>query len=91
MTDTTKQHRLTLSSVIPVWVIALVGAVLVVARADRAPFTWMLVLLVVCVLVSFALQLATQTKDGLVERISIASSGAFVIVLVATVVLALVR
>ncbi len=40
-----------------------------------------------CVLVSFVLQLITATKDGLVERISIASSGAFVVVLVTAVVL----
>ena len=37
--------------------------------------------------VSFVLQLATQTKDGLVERISIASSGSFVVVLVTALIL----
>jgi hypothetical protein len=41
------------------------------------------------VLVGFVLQLATQTKDGLVQRISTATSGAFVVVLIATLVLVL--
>jgi membrane-bound ClpP family serine protease len=77
--------------VLPVWLLAVVGAVLVVVFATVTPFAWMLLVFVACVLVSFALQLATQTKDGLVQRISVASTGAFVVVLVATVVLLLIR
>ncbi|MFZ7087511.1 hypothetical protein [Curtobacterium sp. RRHDQ10] len=91
MSEPRTQRSLRLSSVLPVWLLAVVGAVLVTVLADQSPFAWLLLVFVACVLVSFALQLATQTKDGLVERISVASSGAFVVVLVTTVVLLVVR
>jgi hypothetical protein len=81
------QRRLALSSVLPVWALAVVGAVLVLVLARHDAFAWLLLVFVATVLVSFALQLATQTKDGLVERISVASSGSFVVVLVTAVVL----
>jgi hypothetical protein len=83
----TDQRRLRLTSVLPVWVLAIVGAVLVLTLAERDAFAWLLLVFVACVMVSFVLQLITATKDGLVERISIASSGAFVVVLVTAVVL----
>lgn len=83
----TDQRRLRLTSVLPVWVLAVVGAVLVLTLAERDAFAWLLLVFVACVMVSFVLQLITATKDGLVERISIASSGAFVVVLVTAVVL----
>ncbi len=81
------QRRLKLTSVLPVWLLAVVGAVLVITLAQKDSFAWLLLVFVLCVLVSFVLQLITATKDGLVERISIASSGAFVVVLVTAVVL----
>ncbi|PZF60289.1 MULTISPECIES: hypothetical protein [unclassified Curtobacterium] len=87
MSDTTRTSRMTTLSVVPVWVLAVVGAVLVLLLAHEDPFAWMLLVLVGSVLVGFVLQLATQTKDGLVLRISAASSGAFVVVLVGTVLL----
>jgi hypothetical protein len=91
VSDTPTSLRLTLASVLPVWVLAVIGAILVGVFGTARPFAWLLLVFVACVLVSFALQLATQTKDGLVERISIASSGSFVVILVTTVVLLLVR
>jgi hypothetical protein len=80
------QRRLKLSSVLPVWAVAVVGVVLVLVFARETPFAWLLLVMVASVLLSFVLQLATQTKDGLVVRISAASSGAFVVVLVGTVI-----
>ena len=85
------QRRLRLTSVLPVWVLAVVGAVLVVTLTPRDSFAWLLLVFVLCVLVSFVLQLITATKDGLVERISIASSGSFVVVLVTAVLLLTLR
>jgi ABC-type iron transport system FetAB permease component len=86
-TNAPSQRRLTLSSVLPVWALAVVGAVLVLVFASKDAFAWLLLVFVASVFVSFALQLATRTKDGLVERISIASTGSFVVVLVTSVVL----
>jgi hypothetical protein len=87
VSDASGQRRLKLSSVLPVWGLAVVGAVLVGVLAHEHPFAWLLLVFVACVLVSFALQLATQEKDGLVDRISVASAGTFVVVLVTSVVL----
>ncbi|PZE69559.1 hypothetical protein [Curtobacterium sp. MCBD17_021] len=81
------QRRLRLASVVPVWLLAVVGAVLVLTLTAKDSFAWLLLVFVATVFVSFVLQLATQTKDGLVERISIASSGSFVVVLVTALVL----
>ncbi|PZE89903.1 hypothetical protein [Curtobacterium sp. MCBD17_008] len=81
------QRRLRLASVVPVWLLAVVGAVLVLTLTAKDSFAWLLLVFVAAVFVSFVLQLATQTKDGLVERISIASSGSFVVVLVTALVL----
>jgi hypothetical protein len=89
VTDAPDQRRLTLSSVLPVWAVAVLGAVLVLVYAHVGAYAWMLLVFVASVVVSFVLQLATRTKDGLVGRISIASSGAFVVVLVGTVLLLL--
>jgi hypothetical protein len=88
-TNAPTQRRLTLSSVLPVWAVSVVLVVLVLVLAHKDAFAWLLLVFVLSVLVSFALQLATQTKDGLVERISVASTGSFVVVLVGTVVLLL--
>ena len=81
------QRRLRLTSVVPVWLLAVVGAVLVLTLTQKDSFAWLLLVFVAAVFVSFVLQLATQTKDGLVERISIASSGSFVVVLVTALIL----
>jgi len=81
------QRRLRLTSVLPVWLLAVVGSVLVLLLTAKDSFAWLLLVFVAAVFVSFVLQLATQTKDGLVERISTASSGAFVVVFVTAVVL----
>jgi hypothetical protein len=81
------QRRLRLTSVVPVWLLAVVGSVLVLTLTQKDSFAWLLLVFVAAVFVSFVLQLATQTKDGLVERISIASSGSFVVVLVTALIL----
>jgi drug/metabolite transporter superfamily protein YnfA len=86
VSETTRQRQLKLSSVLPVWVLAVVGVVLVLTLVHETVFAWLLLVMVACVLLSFVLQLATQEKDGLVGRISAASSGAFVVVLVGTLV-----
>lgn len=81
------QRRLRLTSVLPVWGLGLLGVVLVLLFAGARPFAWMLLVMVASVLFSFVLQLATQTKDGLVARISASAAGSFVIVLIGTAIL----
>jgi hypothetical protein len=83
-----------LRSVIPVWVLALAGAVLVGVLVPResvlgSSLTWLPIVLAGCVLVTFAIQLALQRKEGLVTRLMASLGGALVILAIATAVLAL--
>jgi hypothetical protein len=83
-----------LRSVIPVWVIALAGAVVVGVLAPKtsspgAYLTWLPIVLAGSVLITFAIQLALQRKEGLVTRLMASLGGALIILAVATAVLAL--
>lgn len=79
-----------LRSVVPVWVVALVGVVVVGLFASSS-LTWLPIVLAGSVLVTMAIQLALQRKEGLVIRIMASLGGALVICAVATGILALVR
>ena len=80
-----------LRTVIPVWVIALAGAIVVGVLAASTALTWLPIVLAGCVLVTFAIQLALQRKDGLVTRMMASLGGALIILAVATAVFALAR
>lgn len=79
-----------LRSVIPVWVVALVGVVVVAVFAASASLTWLPIVLAGSVLVTMAIQLALQRKEGLVIRMMASLGGALVICAVATGILVLV-
>ena len=76
-------------SVPPVWLAALVGAVLVVLFAGDAFLTWIPVVAAVSILLTFVVQLSLQRKEGLVNRIIASLGGVLVILAVTTVVLVL--
>ena len=76
-------------SVLPIWLLALVLAVLVAFFAGPAFLTWSPVALGVLVLVTFALQLALQQKEGFVIRLAASLSGAALIITIAGVLLAI--
>jgi hypothetical protein len=83
-----------LRSVIPVWVVALIGAVVVgvFAPHDSAAggsLTWLPIVLAGSVLVTMAIQLALQRKEGLVVRMMASLGGALVICAVASGILLL--
>ncbi len=85
-----------LRSVIPVWVVALAGAIMVGVFAPHdtstvASLTWLPIVLAGSVLVTMAIQLALQRKEGLVLRMMASLGGALVICAVATGILALMR
>jgi len=80
-----------LRSVIPVWVVALAGAVAVGVFAASASLTWLPIVLAGSVLVTMAIQLALQRKEGLVTRMMASLGGALVICAVASGILALLR
>jgi hypothetical protein len=78
-----------LVSVVPVWVVAIVGAVLVgLIAAPSGIYRWLSVVLAVTVLLTFIIQLALPSKQGLVIRMAASIGGSVVLLAVATAVLA---
>ncbi len=74
------------------WIVAVIGAVLVGTIAQPSSiYRWLSVDLVVVVFVTFVIQLALPTKDGLVLRMAASIGGAVILLAVATAVLVLVR
>jgi len=80
-----------LRSVIPVWVVALAGAIAVGVFAASAWLTWLPIVLAGSVLLTMAIQLALQRKEGLVTRMMASLGGALVICALASGILALLR
>ena len=76
-------------SVPPIWIGALLGAVLVGLFAGDRFLTWIPVVAAVAVLLTFVVQLSLQRKEGLVNRIIASVGGVLVILGVTTVVLVL--
>ncbi|TXK19332.1 hypothetical protein [Homoserinibacter sp. GY 40078] len=74
-------------SVIPVWVAAFVGAVLVAVFSASAAIVWLPVVMAGAVLLTFVIQLGVSRKEGLVSRIVASLAGAFLILAAATLVL----
>jgi hypothetical protein len=78
-------------SIVPIWVVAIVGAVLVgTLTHPDASYGWMSIVLAVSVLLTFMVQLALPTKEGLVVRTAASIGGAVVVLAVATGVLAVI-
>lgn len=73
----------------PVWLAAVLGAVLVGVFAGDAFLTWIPVVAAGTVLVTFVIQLALQRKEGLVNRMIASIGGSVAILAVATIVLIL--
>jgi len=75
--------------VLPVWLLALAGAI-GVAVADPAGYLlWMPVVFTVAVLLTFVVQLAGGQSEGYVSRAMASIGGAMVILAIATFLLAL--
>jgi hypothetical protein len=80
---------LLLKSVVPVWLLAVVGAILVgLLVAPRDYLVYLPVVLGVATLLTFCIQLGIRRKEGFVNRATASTAGVFVILAVATIVLA---
>lgn len=92
VTTAERSRELKAGTVLPVWV-AVVGAAIIIGVVSPAEqyFTWIYVSLAVAVIATFAVQLATLTKVGFVDRVMASVGGAALILGIATGVLALVR
>jgi hypothetical membrane protein len=79
------------ASVVPIWLLAVVAAVLVGIFAAPADVTrWLPVSLAAIAIVAFAVQLGIQRKEGFVLRVMASITGAVIVLAVATLVLPLV-
>jgi len=77
-------------SVLPVWLLVSIGAVLVVLLAPSGQrLSWMPIVLVVGVLATFVIQLVLDEKTGLVNRVIISLSGSVLILGLVTALLPL--
>lgn len=75
-------------SIIPVWVFAVVGAVLVAVTGARDNFwTWIPVAFGLTVVVTLAAQIATRTPEGYIHRAVMSILGSLLVFVVATVIL----
>ena len=91
---TTSEHskELKAGTVLPVWAATVIAAVIVgVVSPQDQYFVWLPVALGAAVIVTFAVQLSTLTKDGFVDRVMASVGGAVLILGIATGVLALLR
>jgi hypothetical protein len=88
VTITEPATRLTLKSVVPVWLVAIVGSVLIGLAVPPAHYLdWLPFVLAADVILTFCIQLAIVQKEGLVERMMACLGGSIVILGISTVVL----
>ncbi len=74
-----------------VWVLALVGAVLTaIFASDASAISWIGLTLAGCTLATLGLQIATRSKEGYVNRVTMSVAGAIVILVIATLIVAVV-
>lgn len=82
---------LALRSVIPVWVLVAIGAVLVGFLTPPAEYgTWIPIVLAGGTLATFCAQLATEEKVGFVNRVMASLGGSVVILGLASAILGLI-
>lgn len=63
-----------------VWLVAVVFGILIGVLSQPAGYaSWISLGLAVCVLLGFVAQLATQQKDGFIDRLAVTFAGSFVV------------
>jgi hypothetical protein len=79
-----------LASVIPVWIAAVAAALLIgLVSLSEERLTWLGIALAGGIIVTFAVQLAIQRKDGFVVRAMASIGGVIVVLAIATGIFAL--
>jgi hypothetical protein len=79
-----------IASVVPVWIAATAAALLIgLVSVSGERITWLAITLAGGIMISFAIQIAIQRKDGFVVRATASITGVIVVLAVATGVFAL--
>jgi MFS-type transporter involved in bile tolerance (Atg22 family) len=77
-----------LASILPVWILALIGAVIIgVVTPQDEYLTWLPTVLAGLVILTFFIQLGIQRKEGFVFRAMTSITGATIVLGAATAVL----
>lgn len=80
---------LLLKSVVPVWLVAVIGSVVVGVFVDRHEYlVYLPVVLGLVTILTFCIQLAVQKTDGYVIRVTASAAGSVLILGIATLILA---
>ncbi|MBI5162046.1 MAG: hypothetical protein HY996_11645 [Micrococcales bacterium] len=80
-----------IGSMVPVWLLAVVGAALVASLGGERYLTLLPVVMALCLLASFAIQLGLGREPGLTTRLGGSAIGALAILVAATGILMLAR
>ncbi|MCU1403677.1 MAG: hypothetical protein JWM70_2001 [Microbacteriaceae bacterium] len=76
-------------SVIPVWVVVAIGALLIgLLSPPQHYLTWLPIALAGGTFITFCVQLALVQKEGLVDRVMASLGGSVIILVIATAILA---
>jgi hypothetical protein len=76
-----------IASILPVWIVVIIGIVLVAVLEDPAGrFRWLSIVFAFAILLSFVLQLALSQKEGLVVRMATSVAGSLILLAVATAI-----
>ena len=76
-----------LASILPIWVLALAGAVVVAIVATADALIWIPVAMSACVVLALVIQIPVGRREGLVGRLSASIGGSFAILVLATLIL----
>jgi len=88
--QTTGQRTSQMRSIVAVWLLAVVGAVLTAVLSEQGErLTWIGLTLAGCTLATLSLQIAAGEKVGYVRRVTASITGAVVVLAAATAVFAL--
>ena len=81
-----------MASIVPVWVLVLVVAVIIAVFTPSFGFyTWLPVTLAASIVLTFVVQLSLRRKEGFVGRLVLTSVGSLIILGIATLLLAVTR
>jgi len=80
-----------LASVVPVWVLAVIGSILVALFSPQDEyFTWLQIVFAFATIATFCIQVFAPSKEGLVLRMFASLGGAVLILALATGILGLI-
>jgi hypothetical protein len=80
-----------LASILPVWALAIIGALVVgIASEPDDHLVWLPIVFAAAVISAFTIQLAIRRKEGFVTRVMTSTGGALVVLVISTLIFAVI-